>query len=144
MSIKDFLKKCLLEYCIITTCVTATTAVLGLSISPEARFGYESFFSPLLFGLISLVPSIVTYSRKELSLRQTVIRKLLYLLLLEATLTVFGLWAGMFHASSDIALFVLAVFIVYILVHLIKWLIDRRNADEINKTLKALQGRSEK
>jgi hypothetical protein len=143
MSIKDFMKKCLLEYCIITTCVTAATAVLGLNISPDARFGYESFFSPLLFGLLSLVPSIVTYSRKELSLRQTVIRKLLYLLLLEATLTVFGLWASLFHATADIAFFMFTVFMVYILVHWIKWLIDRKSADEINKTLKALQGRSE-
>lgn len=144
MSIKDFLKKCLLEYCIITTCITAATAVLGMNISPEARFGYESFFSPLLFGLLSLIPSIVTYSRKELSLRQTLIRKTLYLLLLEGTLTVFGLWAGIFHATADIALFMLTVFIVYILVHFIKWLIDRKEADAINKTLKALQGRSEK
>ena len=143
MSIKDFLKKCLLEYCIITTCVTAATAVLGINISPEARFGYESFFSPLLFGLLSLVPSVVTYSRKELSLRQTVMRKVLYLLLLEATLTVFGLWSGIFHVISDIAFFMLTVFVVYTLVLLIKWLIDRKEAGLINKTLKALQGRRE-
>jgi hypothetical protein len=91
-----------------------------------------------------MVPSIVTYSRKELSFRQTVIRKLLYLLLLEATLTVFGLWAGIFHATADIVFFMFTVFIVYILVHLIKWLIDRKEADEINKTLKAMQGKSVK
>jgi small-conductance mechanosensitive channel len=143
MSIKEFLKKRLLEFCIITTCVTAVTAVLGLIISPEDRFGYDSFFSPLLFGLLSLVPSIVTYSRKELSYRQTVIRKVLHLLLLEATLTVFALCSGMFHAPADIALFAVSVFIVYLLVHLIKWFIDRKEADEINRTLKTLQGKNE-
>lgn len=144
MNIKDFLKKCLLEYCIITTCVTAATAILGLTIYPEAKFGYDSFFSPLLFGLLSLVPSSVTYSRKELSYRQTVMRKVLHLLLLEATLTAFGLWTGMFHAPADIAFFAVTVFIVYLMVHLISWLIDRKEADEINKTLKTLQGKNAK
>ncbi len=144
MSIKSFLKRCLLEYCIITTCVTAATAVLGLSISPEAMFGYEAFFSPLLFGLLSLIPSLVTYSRKELSFRQTIIRKVLHLLLLEATLTAFGHWNGMFQAFGDIAFFMLAVFAVYILVHLINWQLDRKEAGEINRILKTLQGRSTK
>lgn len=144
MSIKAFLKRRLLEYCIITTCVTAVTAILGLSISPEVRFGYEAFFSPLLFGLLSLIPSLVMYSRKELSFRQAIIRKVLHLLLLEALLTAFGHWNGMFQASGDIAFFMITVFAVYILVHLISWQLDRKEAGEINKTLKALQSRSEK
>lgn len=144
MSFKAFLKRCLMEYFIITTCVTAAIAILGQMLDPAARFGYDAFFSPLVFGLVSLIPSLVTYSRKELSFGQTLIRKTLYVIVLEATLIVFGLWAGILHDIADVSLFGLAVFIVYLAVNLISWQFDKKEAGEINKTLKSLQGRSER
>lgn len=130
-----------MEYFIITTCVTAAIAILGLSLDPAAKLGYEAYFSPLLFGLVSLVPSLATYSRKELPFRQALIRKLLHFALLEAMLVAFGHWVGILHGVGDTASFALAVFIVYLAVNLISWHLDSREASEINKTLKTLQGR---
>lgn len=142
MSFKAFLKRCLMEYFIITTCVTAAIAIMGLSLDPATRFGYEAYFSPLIFGLVSLVPSFVTYSRKELSFRQTLIRKVLHVIMLETMLIAFGFWVGIVHGVADASLFGLTVFIVYLVVNLISWQIDKKDANEINKTLKSLQGRS--
>ena len=140
MSFKAFLKRSLMEYFIITTCVTAATAILGLSLDPTAKFGYEGYFSPLLFGLMSLVPSIATYSRKELSLRQTLLRKLIHFALLETMLISFGHWAGILH-GFDTVYFALTVLIVYLAVDLISWHLDSKEASKINKTLRSLQGR---
>ena len=141
MSFKAFLKRCLMEYFIITTCVTAATAILGLILDPTAKFGYEGYFSPLLFGLMSLVPSIATYSRKELSLRQTLIRKLIHFALLEMMLISFGHWARILHSLYDTLYFALTVLIVYLAVDLISWHLDSKEASKINKTLRSLQGR---
>lgn len=141
MSLKAFLKRCLMEYFIITTCVTAAIGILGLSLDPAAKIGYEGYFSPLIFGLVSVVPSIATYSRKELTLRQTLVRKFLHFTLLEAMLIAFGHWAGVLQGFGDTIYFAVAVFIVYLAVNLISWHLDSREAGEINKTLKALQGR---
>lgn len=141
MSLKAFLKRRLMEYFIITTCVTAAIAILGMSLDPAAKFGYEAYFSPLLFGLVSLVPSVATYSRKELTLRQALIRKLLHFALLEALLVALGHWAGLLHGAGDTVSFAVAVFIVYLAVNLISWYLDSREASEINKTLKTMQGR---
>lgn len=142
MSFKIFLKKCLLEYFIITTCVTAAIAVLGLTLDPNAKFGYESFFSPLIFGFISLVPSFVTFSRKELSFKQTIMRKVLHFIVLEGMLIGFGFWAGILHDYVSAASFALTVFIVYLTVNLISWKLDHKDASEINQKLRSLQGRS--
>lgn len=131
-----------MEYFIISTCVTAAIAILGQALDPTARFGYEAYFSPLIFGLVSLIPSLVTYSRKELSLRQTLIRKALHVIVLEAMLIGFVLWTGLLHGLADICLFGLTVLIVYLTVNLISWQIDKKDAGEINKTLKSLQGRN--
>lgn len=141
MSLKAFLKRCLMEYFIITTCVTAAIGILGLSLDPTAKVGYEGYFSPLIFGLVSLVPSIATYSRRELTLRQTLIRKLFHFTLLEAMLIAFGHWTGILHGFGDTVYFALAVFIVNLAVNLISWHLGSREANEINKTLKTLQGR---
>ncbi len=141
MSLKAFLKRCLMEYFIITTCVTAAIAILGMRLDPEAKFGYEAYYSPLLFGLVSLVPSFATYSRKELTFRQALVRKLLHFALLETMLIAFGHWGGILHGAWDTASFALAVLIVDLAVNLISWHLDSREASEINQTLKALQGR---
>lgn len=130
-----------MEYFIITTCVTAGIAVLGQSLDPTARFGYEAYFSPLIFGLISLVPSFVTYSRRELSLRQALVRKVLHFIILEAMLVAFGFWMGILHELSEASFFALEVFVVYIAVNLISWMLDKKEASALNRTLKSLQGR---
>lgn len=143
MSFRAFLRRCLLEYFVITTCITAVTAVLGLVLEPTAKFGYEAFFSPLIFGLVSLIPSLVTYSSKELSLRQTLIRKALHLIVLETTLVIFGFWAGGLR-GADVALFALTVSVVYLLVNIISWALDGKAAAEINMALKSLQDTAER
>ncbi|MFA7660317.1 MAG: DUF3021 family protein [Anaerovoracaceae bacterium] len=142
MSIREFLRKRIMEYFIITTCVTAAIAILGLALEPTARLGYEALFSPLIFGLVSLVPSLVTYSRMELTFRQTLLRKMLYVFLLEVMLLLFGFWTGILHGFADARLFVLTVLVVYLAVNLINWQFDKKDADEINKTLKSFQDRS--
>lgn len=143
MSFKAYLKKCLLEYFMITTCVTAAIAILGLTLDPAARFGYESFFSPLVFGFISLLPSVVMYSRRELSFRQMLMRKVIHFMTLEAMLIGFGFWAGILYQFGDASFFALAVLIVYILVNWINWKLDQKDASALNKTLKSLQSQSE-
>ncbi len=141
MSFKAFLKRCLMEYFIITTCVTAAIGILGLSLDPTAKLGYEAYFSPLIFGLVSLVPSFITYSRKELSFRQALVRKALHVIVLEVMLLAFGFWAGILHGATDASFFGVTVFLVYLAVNFISWQIDKKDASEINKTLKLLQGR---
>ncbi len=142
MSVREFLRKRIMEYFIITTCVTAAIAILGLALEPSAKFGYEAFFSPLIFGLLSLAPSLVTYSRKELTFRQTLLRKMLHVVLLESTLLLLGFWAGILHGFADGSFFAFTVFVVYLVVNLISWKFDKKDADEINKTLKSFQDRS--
>ncbi len=141
MSIKAFLKSCVQRFFMITTLITAAIGILGLSLDPAARIGYDAYFSPLIFGALSLLPSFVTYSRKELSLRQTVIRKILYVLLLEGLLIGVGFWAGILHGPGDASAFALAVLLVYLAVTWLSWRLDRKEAAEINTTLKAYQGR---
>lgn len=142
MSFRGFLKRCLMEFFIITTCVTAAIAILGQRIDPTARFGYEAFYSPLLFGFMSMIPSLVTYTSKELSLRKTLLRKLLHFTLLEVILIAFGHQAGILSGVSDTLSFALTVLAVYLAVNYASWHLASKEAGKINEKLKSLQRRS--
>jgi hypothetical protein len=141
MSFKSFLKKCITQYFIITTCITAAIGILGMNLEPTARFGYEAYFSPLLFGLISVIPSFAMYARKELSFHQILIRKIIHVILLETLLIIFGIVTGLLSNFSDSISFALAVFAVYLIVNVISWQLDLKEAGKINDSLKTFQGR---
>lgn len=124
-----------------TSCITILEAILGVIFLPDERFGYEAFFSPPVFGLLSTAAGIVMYSHRELSVRRVLIRKVLYLLIIEAM--VFGLNYAHGHSYPFMTALALAVgiFLVFFAVHLILWINDRRSASLFNERLKEFQRR---
>lgn len=141
MSIRVFLKQCMIEFFIITTCVNVATALFGPVLMPNAEFGFYAFYSPLISGFIGTLPSFIFYSKRELNLRQTIIRKILHLSVLLTILTVFGWLNGNVSDLTGMLLFMLMVFLVYLAVNAISWVLGNRDAKLINQGLKALQNR---
>ncbi len=72
-----FVKRVMMSFFVSVPCITAAMALIGTTSVPEARFGYEAFWSPLLFGAIASLPLFVYYSRRELSVLQTLLRSVL-------------------------------------------------------------------
>lgn len=136
-----FTKKILMSFFISTTCITAVIAILGMLFEPDKYFGYSAYFSPLIFGALATLPQLITYSKKELTLKQTIVRKLIFLLLLEL-LVVFTLYsAGTLTSASIVIALVLSVLIIFLTVHLVIWVNDSTTAREFNKSLKVLQSK---
>ncbi len=141
MSFRVFLKQCAMEFFIITTCVNVASALFGPVLMPGREFGFYAFYSPLIAGIIGTLPSFIFYSKRELNLRETMIRKILHLAVLITTLTVFGWLNGNFTELSGALLFMLMVFLVYLVVNVIGWVLGNRDARQMNQGLKALQSR---
>lgn len=141
MSFRAFLKECALQFFIITTCVNVATAIIGPVLHPDLTFGFGAFYSPVISGVLGTLPSIILYSKKELNLRQTILRKVLHLVALETLLTVLAWLNGNLSNVFDTLLFMFMVFAVYLVVNLIGWGLESREAKHINAGLKALQNR---
>jgi uncharacterized membrane protein YesL len=139
MSFMSFVKKNLIDYFIIVTGVNIAIAVLGMNYKPEELLGYDAFFSPLILGAVAVLPSFVFYSRRELSLRQMLIRRVIHLVVLELTLVGFGYIARLLTGLNITISFVLIVFAVYVFTLIIRWIIDSKTALEINLGLKRIQ-----
>lgn len=143
MTFKEHLKSVMSFYFIIVTLVNAATFILGSIFRPDERFGYEAFLSPLVYAAIALIPMLLMYSKKELTFKQYVLREVFQFLAIEAVLIFFGLGTECLIPENFAltASFAFAVFIIYVLVIIITWLLDLKQAKLINSELKDFQSR---
>ena len=139
MNFKSKLIEELISFCICTTCITVLEGVMGILFFPDVLVDYGAFFSPPIFGALGVLLSVVTISKKELTVKQVLIRRAIHLLLIE--IVVFGLnyLAGVkFSLIVGITL-ALGIALVFIAVYFICWLDERRCANDFNQMLKSYQ-----
>lgn len=141
MSFRVFIKQCIMRFFIITTCVTAAMALMGEYFMPEATFGFYAFYSPLISGVLGSLPSFVLYSKKELNLKQTIIRQFINFILLIAILTTAAWFNNNISNVGETILFIFMVSAIYIVVHLISLWAGSKEAKQINEGLSRLQNR---
>lgn len=138
MTKKEFAINLLNMFFIVTTLITIVMGVMGLIWERDRLLTYEVMFSPVIIGFISVLPSIVMYSKKELTLRQLVFRKVLHLFLLEIELIAFSKIMGIWNKVIGLP-FVVSILIVAVLVQVFLWLIGLQRANTITNELKAFQ-----
>ncbi len=134
----DFLGTMIRNYFIIFTIIILGTALLN----PTHSFTFREIMLSALFALAGDLPSIVFYSKKELSNKNRNIRIVIHFLLLEVVILTFGNIMGQVSGVKQTALFGLEILGIYILVGFFSWLIDRKTANDINQKLENM--RSEK
>ncbi|NLO16023.1 MAG: DUF3021 domain-containing protein [Clostridiales bacterium] len=140
MDFKTFFeKKIMMSFFVSVTCICAAMALVGMTFETDTRFGYEAFLSPLIFGLLASIPTLVTYSKKELSVKQTAIRNLLHFVLLETVVLSVLYFGGMLTSVSMAISLGISILIIDLVVNLVLWINDKRIAKEFNSALKRLQ-----
>ena len=77
---KDHIKDNIMNFFIIVTLVNLVMFISGSILAPEMRFGYEAFIVPIIDGLLGIIPGIIMYSKRELTVRQMLIREVIQLL----------------------------------------------------------------
>ena len=141
MSIKEYGKTMLQDFFVITTFVNIVMFVLGSIYRPGATFSYEILLFPPLYGFLGTIPSWILYSKKELSTRQLLARKILQVIVLELilVLVIFGGENMCKENIPEITALAISVFLVYVLVSIVSWLLDVRTAKAVMKELSEYQ-----
>ncbi len=80
----------------------------------------------------------VLYSKKELTFKQMLFRRILHFVLLEMSQLTIGYLLAAMNSVIMIMLF-LSVFSVYLFTMVIGWIIDSKTAVDINRGLKRIQ-----
>ena len=145
MSFREFVKSLAAAYFVIVTLIVFGMYVLGTISHPDAALTYEAFLSPLIYGLLGVLPGFVLYSKKELTVRQFFFRKVLQLICIEAVIVIFSFGAKVLSLDDKPLIFslMLTVLIVFVVSHVILYLIDMEQARKLNIDLEKFQKRIE-
>ena len=134
---KELLIQALRLYTLLVTLITILIIILGDLLDRDRIFSYEAFFSPLIYALIGTAATMVTRSGKEPSVRSLIIRKIISLLLIEGTIILIALKSDTIPTDKNrvIPALALGVLAVFVLSHLILYLIDRKEAEKLSADL---------
>lgn len=142
---KERIKDILNSFFITVTLINVAMLVLGKLLEPDQVFGYEAFMYPLIYGLIGTIPSIVIRDKKELSVKQELIRKVMNMLLIIVLMLAF-MFGGREITSELIAAAVgvaISIVIIFVLVNLIIWWLDLKTAKDMTEDLIKYQEKQE-
>ena len=140
MSKKEFMGQVFISFFVVVTCINLGMAFMGMIYAPDTRFGYEALLFPVFYGFLGILPSAVLYSRKELTVKQMLLRKIIQLILIEAIMVgiVFFLGGTDFNTLLPVMVLVLAVCLA---AEGILWLAADKKVKKLNAQLKRFQDR---
>ena len=145
MSFKEFLiKNVMNSFFISVAFICIGIAAVGSVFEPDKRFSYGGFLAPIIFGLAASLPSLVMYSRHELTVGEMIFRKLLHLLLLELTINGILFLTGALNSLSVTISLAVTIFIIHVAVNAVMYINDLRSAERINRGIREIQSGEDK
>ena len=138
---KELCIRTLRLYTLLVTLITVLMIILGNLLDRDRVFGYDAFFSPLLYALIGTVATVITRSDREPSVRSLIIRKAVSLLLVEGAIILIALNSDTIPTEKGwvVPVLALGILAVFVLSHLILYLIDKKEAGKLNADLSRFQ-----
>ena len=138
MSFKQFFIEKLSLFFMLTTLITIAIFVIGSAFDAEARFGYAAMMTPLRYAACCVLPTFVTYSRRELKKKELIARMALELVLIEAVMLFFAFSSPVIDTTRISVVLVIAgsVLIIYVMARLFSWLRESAEARVLNEDLR--------
>ncbi len=141
MEFKRFLVNKLILFFMLSTMITVAVSLIGSAYDSGARFGYGTLLTPIKYAALCLLPTLVTWSKRELSAKELLIRKALMLLLLEAVILFIAFTSSVIDTESVRVVLDIAgsVLVIFVLANLFLWMKDSAEAKELNRDLETYQ-----
>ena len=138
MSFKQFFIEKLSLFFMLTTLITIAICVIGSAFDADARFGYAAMMTPLRYAACCVLPTFVTYSRRELKKKELIARMALELVLIEAVMLFFAFTSPVIDTNRISVVLVIAgsVLIIYVMARLFSWLRKSAEARVLNEDLR--------
>lgn len=138
---KEFLKKLIQSFFIITTGSLFATTIFITFLVPNDTFGVEVLWQVILISLFTTPLSFLFYSSKELSKKGALIRQAIHYLLLNLVLVGCGLTFEWFSLCEleKVLFFLALVFSVYLVVWFACFTENAKDARTLNEKIKAYQ-----
>lgn len=140
---KDFLNSLIRSFFSVVTMIVLAMAILGRIFAPEELFGYDAFYLPLIYGAIGVLPDVVMYSRKELSVKEIILRKMIQLVMIEGAILfiMFSFGPEYNQRTAMIISVAVSILIIFIIVNLADYAHGCATARRLNDEIRRFQER---
>ena len=141
MEFKRFLINKLILFFMLSTLITIAVSLIGSAFDSSALFGYDSLLTPIKYAGLCILPTLVTWSRHELSAKELLVRKVLTLLLLEAVILYIAFTSPAIDTGRAEVVLTIAgsVVFIFVLVNLFLWLKNSAEAKQMSRDLAQFQ-----
>ena len=138
---KENIKDQLMSFFIIVTLVNIAIFVCGMILGPDDKIGYAAFIVPVIDGILGVIPGFIMYSKKELTVKQMIVRNIIQLISIELIMYFFSFGFSLPKTDDMARLFAVlgSVAVVYVGVIIIRYFLDARTARKMNDALKLFQ-----
>ena len=141
MTFKEFIMPKIQMFFFLVTMILLAQVILGNAIEPDRVLYYKDFMGTFLMAGLCMLPTVVLYSKKELSFQQMIIRHIIQLVLIEGimlTLAIMGIEPSQQKFLSVILIAVITA-VIYALAILIMWYRQHIEAKKLTKLLINMQ-----
>ena len=138
---REHIKNNIMSFFIIVTLVNIAIFASGMILAPDEKLSYAAFIVPVVDGLLGVIPGLVMYSKRELTVKQIIIRDIIQLISIELIMLVFSFGFSRFDNADVPRLIAVtgSVALVYVGVVAIMYALDFRTAKKMTDDLKAFQ-----
>ncbi len=138
---KENIKDNLMNFFIIVTLVNIVIFVCGTILAPDQEITYSAFLVPIIDGALGIIPGIVMYSKRELTVKQMIVREIIQLLSIELIILLFTFGISGFKPENLTLIIaeMVSIAVVFVLVIVIRYFFDKRSAKIMTSNLKAFQ-----
>lgn len=140
----DPLREFIFDYITVVAENTLSIAVIGTIFVRNESITFVYFFLPFVLALLCMIPCIPIYLKEDLTVKQVLIQRSVELVVLEIAMywVIRFLIGDMLPVAGYVAiLFSVAFFDV--LSYLIKWYLEKEEADKINRRIQERRKRRE-
>ena len=135
MNFLEFVQKTIKNFFIIFASIIMIITLLRQMFYPDMAFDLKSIYILMAFSFLGALTGFILYSPNDLSEKKMRIRIIIHFFTLEILLIVLGSAMNLVTGSGIIIL-ALQIAVIYIIVHLLTWQNDKKDAKKINEKLK--------
>jgi len=139
MRTSAFVQKIVKDFLIIFASIIIIITILRQMFYPNMAFGLNSIYIIMAFSFLSASIGFILYSPNAISEKKMRIRMAIHFFTLEILLITLSSIFGIVNSVLDCIFLALQIAVIYLLVRLLSWQKDKKDAKKINEKLKAFK-----
>lgn len=139
MKLSEFIQNIIRNFLIIFASIIIIITILRQIYYPNMAFDLMSIYIIIAFSFLSALTGFILYSPNEISEKKMRIKMVIHFFTLEILLITLGSILGILKSGLDVIIIALQIAVIYIIVRLLSWKNDIKEAQKINEKLKTFK-----